>query len=172
MSEQKSDEQTTAEVEHPVTPAPAADPEGLQSTETPEGTQVVSTPEGVSTEHPVDDSQDDETAPIEGDAFPRSYVEKLRDESAKYRQRAARADDLAHRLHTSLVQATGRLQDPSDLPFDETHLDDPEALTQAIDDLLAEKPHLASRTPRGDIGQGVAGAEQNTDLGALIRARL
>jgi hypothetical protein len=161
MSEQKSDEQTTAEVLPDVTPAPAA--EGLQSTETPEGTQIVSTP---------DDAQDDDTAPIEGDTFPRSYVEKLRDENAKYRQRAGQADDLAQRLHTSLVAATGRLQDPSDLPFDETHLDDPEALTQAIDALLAEKPHLASRTPRGDIGQGVSGADQNMDLGALIRARL
>ena len=28
------------------------------------------------------------------------------------------------------------------MPFDETHLDDPEELTAAIDDLLAGKPHL------------------------------
>ena len=50
--------------------------------------------------------------------------------------------------------ATGRLADPTDMPFDEVHLDDPEALAIAIEDLLAKRPHLASRRPTGDIGQG------------------
>ena len=40
------------------------------------------------------------------------------------------------------MAATGRLADPSDLPFDESHIDYPEALTAAIDDLLTRKPHL------------------------------
>ena len=31
--------------------------------------------------------------------------------------------------------------------FDEMHLDDPERLAAAIDDLLVRKPHLASRRP-------------------------
>ncbi|MGB6146004.1 MAG: hypothetical protein WBG75_00145, partial [Mycolicibacter algericus] len=45
----------------------------------------------------------------EADTFPREVVEKLRQENGKYRQRAQRTDELAHRLHTELVRATGRL---------------------------------------------------------------
>src|SRR5699024_8346527 len=121
-------------------------------------------------ETPVDNSEDSEyNSP---DTFPREYVEKLRDENAKYRQRAQRSDDLAQRLHEALVAATGRLQDPSDLVFDESHLDDPEALQAAIEDLLARKPHLASRRPLGDIGQGAkTGGTGDVDLAALLRSQ-
>lgn len=113
-----------------------------------------------------------EGAPEDAETFPRSYVEKLRDESAKYRQRAQKADDLATRLHMSLVAATGRLADPEDLPFNEVHLDDAEALAAAVDDLLARKPHLASRKPRGDVGQGIASASSaSVDLAGILRSR-
>ena len=60
------------------------------------------------------------------------------------------------------MKATGRLADPTDLEFDEDHLDDPDALAAAIDDLLARKPHLASRKPVGDIGQGQRGASRRS----------
>lgn len=104
--------------------------------------------------------------------FPREYVEKLRKENAGYRERAGQADALAARLHTTLVTATGRLADPTDLPFDAAHLDDPEALTEAIDALLARKPHLASRRVGGDIGQGAGGpATAGVDLAGLLRSR-
>lgn len=116
----------------------------------------------------VNDSSADNEDP---DTFPREYVEKLRDENAKYRQRAQKADQLAERLHTALTAATGRLQDPNDLPFDHTHLDDPEALETAISELLAKKPHLASRKPTGNIGQGVTSSTDAVDLAALLRAR-
>lgn len=92
------------------------------------------------------------------DAFPREVVEKLRHENAKYRQRAQQSDGLAQRLHTELVRATGRLADPTDLEFDEAHLGDADALATALDTLLEAKPHLASRRPVGDIGQGRRGA--------------
>ncbi|WP_067974123.1 hypothetical protein [Mycolicibacter icosiumassiliensis] len=108
--------------------------------------------EQVDTEAP--ETSGDET---EDDTFPREVVEKLRQENGKYRQRAQRADDLAHRLHTELVRATGRLADPSDLEFDEDHLADPDKLAGAVDELLTAKPHLASRRPVGDIGQGQHG---------------
>lgn len=101
--------------------------------------------------------------------FPREYVAKLRDESAKHRQRAADRDALAARLHDALVAATGRLADPSDLTFDDTHLEDPDALTAAIDDLLARKPHLASRRIVGDVGQGVTGSDRTVDLAGMLR---
>ncbi|KKB99604.1 hypothetical protein [Mycolicibacter arupensis] len=108
--------------------------------------------EQVDTEAP--ETSGDEAA---GDTFPREVVEKLRQESGKYRQRAQRADELAHRLHAELVRATGRLADPADLEFDEDHLADPDKLTAAVDELLAARPHLASRRPVGDIGQGQHG---------------
>ena len=104
------------------------------------------------------EGSDLESEPTEdAETFPREYVEKLRQENGKYRQRAGEADSLANRLHTELVRATGRLADPSDLPFDPKHLDDPESLSSAIAELLEAKPHLASRRPTGDIGQGNRG---------------
>ena len=119
-----------------------------------------------------DDVQTDNEEPTEEqDTFPRDYVEKLRDENAKYRQRAQKADDLAHRLHNALTAATGRLADPSDLPYEESHLDDPEALQRAIQELLAKKPHLGSRKPAGNIGQGVIQTTDTVDLAAMMRAR-
>ncbi|SBS76503.1 conserved hypothetical protein [uncultured Mycobacterium sp.] len=119
--------------------------------------------EGTTTSEDVVATEDSET-------FPRQVVEDLRQENGRYRQRAQRADDLAQRLHTEMVKATGRLADPTDLAFDETHLDDPDALTAAVDDLLARKPHLATRKPTGDIGQGHrGGASQPVSLLQILK---
>ena len=107
----------------------------------------------------------------EPDTFDRAYVEKLRDENAKYRQRAGRSDELAQRLHTALVSATGRLADPTDLPFDPEQLESDEALTAAIDELLTRKAHLASRKPVGEIGQGVSVPADTVNLAGLLRSR-
>ena len=115
--------------------------------------------------------QTQEQTETEPDTFPRAYVQELRDENAKYRQRAQRADDLAARLHTALVAATGRLADPTELAYDETHLQDADALTAAIDDLLARKPNLATRRPTGEVGQGASVAVETVDLAGLLRAR-
>jgi len=135
------------------------------------------TTEPVETETPDLEQEDPETPDEttdepEGDpeTFPREYVEKLRQESGKYRQRAAKTDELAQRLHTALVAATGRLADPEDLVFDEAHLDDDEALERAISDLLSRKPHLASRRVAGDVGQGASGDSVGVSLAGLLRA--
>lgn len=121
------------------------------------------------------EENEDETDENETDAttFSRKYVEKLRRENAGYRERANRADELAQRLHTALVAATGRMADATDLPFDAAHLDDEQALSDAIDELLAKKPHLAARRPFGDIGQGNRGAasEAPVNLADILRAR-
>lgn len=119
----------------------------------------------------VEETADQSAAEEKPDSFPREYVEKLRDENAKYRQRAQRSDQLAQRLHTALVDATGQLQDATDLAFDEAHLEDPEALQKAVDELLAAKPHLAARKFNGDIGQGQTGSSNTVDLAGLLRAR-
>jgi hypothetical protein len=113
----------------------------------------------------------------DADTFPREYVEKLRKESAGYRDRAkdsdANADAANRRLHTALVAASGRLADPADLPYNAEHIDSPEALNAAIDSLLEGKPHYKSRTPRGDVGQGITdAAPASVDLGAMLRARI
>ena len=101
----------------------------------------------------------------------REVVEKLRQENGKYRRRAAKADTYAQRLHTELVRATGKLADPTDLPFNEDHLDDPDAMTAAINDLVTRKPHLASRKPMGEIGQGATPSAATVDLAAILRPR-
>lgn len=110
----------------------------------------------------ADPSETDET-------FPREYVEKLRAENAETRIKAKKADEYARRLHTALTAATGRLQDAEDLPFDASHLDDPEALEAAITELLERKPHLATRRVSGDIGQGVTETSSGVDLAGLLR---
>ncbi|MFV8233689.1 hypothetical protein [Mycolicibacterium fortuitum] len=140
MTEQTADHSDEGDVSNatPEGDIPDATPdEDVQETDTPEGSDFKS-------------EQDPET-------FPREYVEKLRTENGKYRQRAGEADTLAKRLHTELVRATGRLADPTDLPFDEDHLADADKMAGAINELLEAKPHLATRRPTGDIGQGQRG---------------
>lgn len=134
---------------------------------TPDPDEATDTPE-VTTDD--DTSATQEAAQTEPETFPRSYVEELRQENGKYRQRAQKADDLAHRLHTALVERTGRLADPTDLPFDDAHLDDADSLTAAIDELLEHKPHLATRKVSGDIGQG-ASSTRTVDLAAIMRGQ-
>lgn len=112
-----------------------------------------------------------DTEETDPETFPREYVVKLRDEAAKYRTKAGKADDLARRLHVALVTATGRLADPEDLPFDEAHLDDEDSLVAALDDLLGRKPHLASRIPVGDVGQGAGKTGEDFSLASLMRGR-
>lgn len=143
------------------------DATGVDATESPteaaqEPANTPEAPEAV--EAPEDATETPET-------FPRDYVEKLRKESAGYRDKAKRADDLAQRLHTALVEATGKLADARDLPFDEAHLDNPDALNGAIQSLLTDRPHLANRKPRGNVGQGATAAPDTVDLAGLLRAR-
>jgi hypothetical protein len=130
------------------------------------------TVENVDVPEATDETETVETEEqAEPDSFPRKVVEDLRRENATYRTRAQRTDALAARLHTALVAATGRLADPSDLPFEESHLDDTDALTAAIDELLSRKPHLASRRPAGDVGQGASTSGDTVDLAGILRSR-
>ncbi|TLP75514.1 hypothetical protein [Nesterenkonia sphaerica] len=133
--------------------------------------QTTETTEEQDLGHSVPPEPEQEQEQAEEDTFPREYVQKLRDENAKFRQRAQRSDELAHRLHTALVAADGRLADPTDLEFTEEHLEDAESLSEAIGELLRSKPHLAARRPRGDVGQGASGGSGgNVDLAGLLRA--
>ena len=88
------------------------------------------------------------------------------------RTRLRNADTYAKRLHTELVRATGKLADPTDLEFAEGHLDDSDALTAAIDALLAKKPHLASVGRPGRSGRAPHSPRLPTvDLAAILRRR-
>ena len=137
--------------------------EGRVSNATPEGDTPDATPEGSDLKSDQDDQPE---------TFPREYVENLRQENGRYRQRAQQADTYAERLHTELVRATGRLADPTDLAFDEEHVADPDKMVEAIDDLLARKPHLATRKPSGDIGPGGrGGADAPMGLLDLLKSR-
>lgn len=120
-----------------------------------------------------EDDSDTQDGAVEPESFPKEYVEKLRAEAAENRVKAKRADEYAQRLHTALTAATGRLQDPSDLPFDQNHLDDPEALETAITELLDRKPHLATRKPAGNIGQGITGdTDSSVNLATILKGNL
>jgi hypothetical protein len=97
----------------------------------------------------------------DGQTFPAEYVQKLRKESAGYRDRAKTAeaglDAALHELFNARVQATGKLADAEDLPYDAELLADEDKLTAAIDELIKRKPHLAARKVSGSVGQGVTG---------------
>ena len=127
---------------------------------------------GDATEKPDETvSEADPNETDEGDTFPRDYVEKLRRENAKYRERAQESEKIAQRLQTALVSLDGRLADPEDLPFDWAYIEDPETLAEAISDLVARKPGLRAQQLAGDAGQGKRGSEKKpaADLISLIR---
>lgn len=142
------------------------------STITDEQPEVEDTPTDDAEVEQTTEPEQTEDEQAEPDTFDRAYVQKLRDENAKYRQRAGKSDELAAALWTANVAATGRLADPSDLTMpDDADPLDPETVTAAIESLLSQKPHLASRRPRGDVGQGVAGSNSSVDLAGILRSR-
>lgn len=138
-----------------------------------QGTEDVQQPDAPA-EETADDSDDlSSTEGTEPETFPAKVVKDLRKENARYRERAQQADTLAQRLHVALVAQTGKLADPTDLEFDEAHLEDPEKLAAAVDELLARKPHLRARRVAGDVGQGNRGKGSGTvDLVEAMRGTL
>jgi hypothetical protein len=114
------------------------------------------------------------TPEAEPETFDREYVQKLRDEAAGHRVKAKRADGLVAALVTAQAALTGKMADPTDLPYDEEMLDDdgvpdPDKVLDAVEDLLRRKPHLAARRPRGDVGQGARPEVAEEGLASLLR---
>ncbi len=106
----------------------------------------------------------------------RAEVRRLRDEAAETRVRSRRADTLTARLVEQIAASTGLLADASDLRADpatllaDDGLPDPAKVREAVEALVAAKPHLASRTPRGDIEQGARDDSADVSLSGLLRA--
>ncbi len=106
----------------------------------------------------------------------RAEVRRLRDEAAETRVRSRRTDSLSARLVEAYAAATGLLADATDLRadpanlLDDDGLPDPVKVREAVEALVASKPHLASRTPRGDIEQGARDDSSDVSLTGLLRA--
>ena len=162
----KTTEQTTEtgpEASETTDAAPTENAEtGSESTESEDGS-----PQG-GPENAGEGNSEPDNSGAEGDTFPRAYVEDLRKESAGYRTRVR---ELQERLHRMSVEQTGSLADPADLPFDAAHLESPEALAAAIEELLAAKPHLKARRFAPDAAaQGAVGqASGGVDLLGILR---
>ncbi len=108
------------------------------------------------------------------ETFDREYVQRLRDEAAGHRVKAKRTDALNARLATAQAALTGKLADPTDLPFTDDLLDDDGLVDEdkvhaAVDDLIKRKPHLAARRPTGNVGQGARPETEDVGLEALLR---
>ncbi len=134
-------------------------PEALQEA-TGEPQTAENAPSGTQT--PPEQDNGSESQP---ETFNREYVEKLRKEAAEHRVKSKRADQLASALVTSYADTTGRLHDPSDLPFsdellDEDGLPDRQKVAHAVEALVTAKPHLAKIRVVGDVGQGVQGQQE------------
>lgn len=170
---ERHDHQVTEQLEEveDTTEAPESDSEGLEDVAEQDTTDDTETPEDDAQDDSEGDPEDDTEETPEGDTFPRAYVEKLRREAADARVKAGRAEELAAALWEARVTSLGRLADPTDLPMPEdADPMDPEAVAAAVEELLARKPHLASRVPRGDVGAGVVSESAPFSLGGMIRA--
>lgn len=110
-------------------------------------------------EAPADEQLDPSTEEAP-ESFSADYVRDLREEAAAHRVKAKRVDDANARLVAAYATADGRLVDVEALTMSEDMLDDdglvdPEKVAQAIADLIAAKPYLASRKPTTPLPQGV-----------------
>lgn len=143
------------------------DDENKVTTDDQENIETSTTNDNASTEEQVNN---DPAGVEEEETFDRPYVEKLRKEAGDNRVKAKdqeeTIDKLQRRLFLNEVKGLGKLADPTDLPYDAELVDDPDKLKEAVDDLLARKPHLGRRVPNGDAGLGV-GSEHSSGVDIL-----
>jgi hypothetical protein len=142
---------------------PNTDPESTQSNEI-DPAEVI-TPDG-------------DHAAAEGDSGGEGESEalaKVRREAKNLRDRAkaaeARVDELSRQVFALKVAALDKFADPSDFAYDADLVDDDEALTAAVDELITRRPHYAKpRKPSGSVGQGQRGNDAGPkDFSSLLR---
>lgn len=126
------------------------------------GTATETTGEGEPAALSGDGPQEPAQAEDDPAVFPAEYVSELRHENGKLRLRAKEAvADANQRLTRAYASQDGRLVDADLVPLSDDLLDDnglvdPAKVTQAIDALLAAKPHLRSHRPTAPLpGQGL-----------------
>lgn len=171
MSEQTPDHETPDPDDVVETPQAGAAAGGTPSrdNDTPADDETVETPQDDDDDDgdPDDDPDSDETG---GDGLARA-----RKQAAKYRRQLrdteTERDELRESLWHARVDSLGLLADPTDLPLDADLLDDPDGIRQAVDDLLARKPHLRSRRIRERAGQGEGSTSTGVSLSALLARR-
>lgn len=159
----------------------AAGGSATRGNETTPGEGLVETPQDdesrVGSEHDpgTDPADSDDTPDDDDETFDRAYVDRLRRESGDYRRRAREAETARDELRAALwrerVDRLGKLADPDDLPLDPDALDDPDAISAAVDALLTEKPHLRARRIRERVGQGEGSERGHVSLSALLAGR-
>lgn len=89
------------------------------------------------------------------------------DELAQVR---AQVDNLGRQLFRARVEQTGLLIDPEDMPYDAALVDDPDALSAAVNDLVEHKPHLRTVATGGDLPAFGGGADPSAvSLTGLLR---
>jgi hypothetical protein len=139
----------------------------------------------MSEQAPEATEQTAETAPqapsedvSEPETYSADYVKELRAEAAERRVKAKRVDVANERLASAYAAKDGRLVDASELTFSDAMLDDdglvdPAKVSEAIDELLAAKPYLASQRPQQPIAQGVReDVPDQPGLFSLLRDRM
>lgn len=112
----------------------------------------------------------------ESKSYNEEYVKRLRDEAARYRVKAKRADDAEGRLRAAAIgQATdGILADPTDMTWSDEFADDDgwpdlDRIKDAAINLVVSKPHLGR--PRGFVGQGHHSDEPDpVSLSGILKA--
>lgn len=139
----------------------------MEETET---TETVETTD----ETPVEATETTEVSDDETVTYSRADLQKLRADAAKYRTRAkdaeAKVDELARALFAARVAATGKLANPAEVLFNADILDDADAINEAVDAAIAERPYIRARRIAGDVGQGPRGENTApTDFSGLFR---
>lgn len=132
-------------------------------------------------ETPPGSGTEGSTGQNDPETFDRAYVQRLRDENAKARIAAKRADGLASRLLDTTVRsaAADLLADPGDLLVhadsaelvDDDGYPDADRIVTAARTLVQAKPYLAPRRVAGDVGQGARPAASDVDLAGILRSR-
>lgn len=142
------------------------DEQQQEGQERPEEQQQQEQEPGDQDQEQQDQEQQQEGEQLDGDTFPRSYVEKLRDESHGYRTERNAAVERVAALTAAVwdqqLTLDGRLADNTDIAMPEDFDGDPESVTAAVTELLESKPHLAARRAGGDIGQHSSNADTNS----------
>ena len=106
----------------------------------------------------TDDEREEEESPPEEAPEEEAPEEDLRDQriaelEAALASAATQIESLSQGLFYSQVAATGRLVDPSGLPYDAALVNNAEAMDAAITALLLASPWLGKIVVEGDVDQ-------------------